>query len=178
MSSTSFLQGRFRWSEWYGRSHILRFHRNKKEMRSIGITFAIIEGRTKGALSNSKDAMKVGAKIRGCFQREAYKLIKLKHQPNFENRIRSKTERWQLSGPPAHVAARIARHLQSLPSLVAPSVQAVCLSTLWNRRCTLVDFSVATAMPTFAYWDARVTQKTRSSTTSCVARCGVPRRIS
>ena len=45
-------------------------------------------------------------------------------------------QRWQLPGPPAIIAARVLRRLQTLKPLVAPRVSAAVLSTLWDRRTT------------------------------------------
>ena len=45
-------------------------------------------------------------------------------------------QRWQLTGPPAIIAARVLRRLQALKPVVAPLVSAAVLSTLWNRWTT------------------------------------------
>ena len=65
-------------------------------------------------------------------------------------------QRWQLPGPPAIIAARVLRRLQTLKSLVAPRVSAAVLSTLWNRwttgrRFQRQDICVLGCSPTAAY---------------------------
>ena len=95
------------------------------ELRQIGITTNRVRDET--AKDNASD------KVRGSFQRVARTMIKKKLEPyNEEHRIRHKIKRWKLEGPPAHIAARIARHFQIIGRSCRPCVLAMFFRTIWN----------------------------------------------
>jgi hypothetical protein len=109
---------------WHNHSMYKILQNNKMSMAEKGITISGIKGL-------AKCSRRVQKKTR--FQSAARHAIKTKLEPfDGEERIRRKMMRWKLTGPPAHVARRIASRFSVLKANCRPCVVAAFFRTLWN----------------------------------------------
>ena len=132
---TNYSERRWRWTEWYKRSHIATLAAANKRLRSLGGSVSAI----KTELANGASlpwSTEVRQRIKSGFQRALTpKMYGLEHLDPVE-RIRHKLHRWKLLGLPGRNAERVLRNLNELRNLVCPRVAAACFSTVWNRWTT------------------------------------------
>lgn len=137
------------WREWYESSFPCVLQCNAEDLSTIGINTEEVVKEIVGERDPFDPRTRL--KVRRELQSSVAKRIKLFHQPDPVDRIREKLHRWMdrdhtlpnaesigflLAGPPLHVARRVHRNLQLLPSLVAPRVCAAVFRTLFNGWCT------------------------------------------
>ena len=139
------------WKGWYQNSYTLSIARNEDRLRADGVILEQLLSDIAGSLVWDEDACR---KQRERIQRVALRAIKQVHLPDPQNRLRNKLARWyknknyhpsavpyhDLVGPPAHVAARVHKHLLRLPHIVAPRVAAAVFKCVFNGWCTKARF--------------------------------------
>ena len=112
---------------WHSKSLFKVLLNNKTELQNVGVTPECI--RKKVALNWQ---LHKGRKTNS-YQKVARTIIKRRSQAfDVEERIRAKTKRWKLKGPPAHVAQRIARNLKIVGRKCRPCISGMFFRTLWN----------------------------------------------
>jgi hypothetical protein len=132
---TDYSERRWRWAEWYKRSHVAILADAVKRFKAAGLSISAIKNEIAGDAQRPW-APAVRQRIKVRFQAVVARSLYDHGRPDALERIRKKLRRWKLPGPPARVAQRVLRNLCSLPTLVCPRVAAACFSTLWNRWTT------------------------------------------
>ena len=132
------------WKEWYESCFAKTLQENEEYLRSQGfrVEVALTELSGGDAPWNQKQELRQ----KKFLQKHTTDWIKKSMLPNAQYRLREKIHRWcecfgnhrgwGLPGPPAHMAARMIRHLQELSSLVGPKVRAAMFRSLFNGWCT------------------------------------------
>ena len=109
--------------DWHSQSLYSILEANRAALQDHGITVASVRA----------DPSCAGRKQDAYFQRAARAMIQATIAPfNAENRIRHKLERWNLSGPPAHLARRACLNFTLVQDCCRPCVASAYLRTLWN----------------------------------------------
>jgi len=133
------------WEKWYYSSYPAVLDRNEDMLkRACGISVGDLLRDIAGAAPPW--SLETRKKQRKLLQRAASKQLLAHFKPHPLNRLRAKLDRWfeskgnmvgwALAGPPAHIVARVHKHMQKLPHLVAPRVCAAVLRSVFNGWCS------------------------------------------
>jgi len=137
------------WAAWYDSSFPAALVNNAVELNGIGISIELAVSEIVG--HNDPNEPHIQKKVKRELQKTVSRHIKQHQKPDPVSRIRHKLTRWfdrdrgrprdksigfKLAGPPNHIARRVSKHLQRLPTLVSPRVCAAVWRLVFNGWCT------------------------------------------
>ena len=140
MSSSRHRVRNARWESWYHKGPVATLHCNSVKMDEWGLSSASLLRNAGWEDIDPDNRAKGVRKVKSKFQSCVRKALALKDRPDKIYRIRTKLERWNLTGIERHTADRFARMLQRLARLVPPRVAQAVWRTAWNGWTTARRF--------------------------------------